>query len=86
MPGQLLKRWISDPQCGNEFKDYLDKFCVKYSVLEDGAPQEPKPDETDPGNPNKNSKRVTGGGGAAEESPLKKLKMNNNVVVTYHGG
>ena len=78
-----MKRWISDPQCSNEFKDYLDKFCVKYSVLEDGALQpEPNPDEGNLGNSNKNgNKRATGGGGANDESPLKKLKMNNNLVV-----
>ena len=75
MPGQLMKRWISDPQCSKEFKDYLDKFCVKYSVLEEGV-------VLNPDDPNKNSnKRVTGGGGATEESPLKKLKMNNSLVV-----
>ena len=61
MPRQLMKRWISDPQCSNEFKDYLDKFCVKYSVLEDGAPQEPKPDEEKPELPDKSLEELLQG-------------------------
>ena len=76
LPSNLMKRWINDKHCSKEFKEWLDKFCEKYSVVED-EPATPEPTPKEGAEPKRKKEKETD----PNSSPLKKAKIDISFIV-----
>ena len=67
LPSKLVTRWINDAVCSKDFKVWLDKFCEKYTVVDDEAAKPESKDSAEPKNTKRKPKQTD-----PNPSPLKK--------------